>query len=173
MMASKQYGSMPNDENLVGACGLYCGACYHYRASFPKGERLLAEAERQGRTLQGFTCNGCRSSLLYVHPGCAECEIRACTDQKRIDHCGLCTQFPCERLWAFRNDGRIHHLDVVVQLEELAAKGPRQWLAAQASRWRCGCGTQYSWYETDCPSCGAPVNSYGPDPAAQQSRNLG
>lgn len=164
---------MANDKNLVGACGLYCGACYHFRASFPDGTHLLEEAARQGRTLKGFTCKGCRSSLLYIHPGCAQCEIRTCTDRQGIAHCGLCTQFPCDRLRAFRNDGRIHHLDSIIQLEELAAIGPRQWLAAQASRWRCRCGTQYSWYESHCHDCGAPLPSYGPDPTAPQPGNQG
>jgi len=31
------------DENiniLLAACGLYCGACYHYRASFYDDDRL-------------------------------------------------------------------------------------------------------------------------------------
>lgn len=163
-MASQEDGLLPDDRDLLGACGLYCGACYHYRASFPEGKHLLEEAARQGRDLRGFTCKGCRSSLLYIHPGCAQCDIRACTDRQGIAHCGLCTQFPCARIQAFRNDGRIHHLDSISQLEELVVKGPSLWLAAQARRWRCSCGTAYSWYETVCPSCGAPVPSYGPDP---------
>lgn len=148
------------DRDLLGACGLYCGACYHYRASTRDGKHLLEEAVRQGRSLEGFTCRGCRSHLLYVHPGCAQCEIRACTDRRGIAHCGLCTEFPCERIWAFRNDGRIHHLETIVQLEQLAAEGPDRWLAAQARRWRCRCGMPFSWYETACHSCGAPVASY-------------
>jgi len=46
---------------LLGVCGLYCGACYHYRASFTEGRYLLEEAARQGRSLEGFACKGCRS----------------------------------------------------------------------------------------------------------------
>jgi hypothetical protein len=169
-MVSQKDGLLPDDRALLGACGLYCGACYHYRASFPDGEHLLEAAARQGRDLRGFTCKGCRSSLLYVHPGCARCDIRACADSRGIAHCGLCTEFPCDRIRAFRNDGRVHHLDSIAQLEELVVMGPGLWLAAQASRWRCSCGRAYSWYETDCSSCGAPLPSYGPDPTATQPR---
>jgi hypothetical protein len=106
---------------LLGACGLYCGACYHHHAALPEGQHLLEEAARQGRTLEGFSCQGCRSDVLYVHPGCARCQIRACSDERGIEHCGLCHEFPCNRLRAFQSDGRAHHLDVVANLAELTS----------------------------------------------------
>jgi hypothetical protein len=146
---------------LLGVCGLYCGACYHYRASFPDGEHLLEEASRQGRALQGFTCAGCRSDVLYIHPGCAQCHIRACAERKDILHCGLCAEFPCDQILAFQNDGRIHHLDIVSNLEALKAKGSERWLLKQQQRWQCQCGACYSWYETICHQCGEALNSYG------------
>ncbi|MBN1312890.1 MAG: DUF3795 domain-containing protein [Anaerolineae bacterium] len=152
---------MIDPQSLLAACGLYCGACYHYRASFPEGQHLLEEARRQGRKLEGFTCRGCRSDVLYIHPGCAQCQIRDCTDSRGILHCGLCTEFPCEQLIAFQNDGHVHHLDILMQLEELKEKGPERWLAEQEQRWRCQCGASFSWYETTCHRCGASLNSYG------------
>jgi hypothetical protein len=42
---------MKKRTRLLGACGLYCGACYHHRASLPEGQRLLEAAARQGRAL--------------------------------------------------------------------------------------------------------------------------
>jgi hypothetical protein len=155
-------------RTLLGACGLYCGACYHYRASFEEGGHLRAEAARQGRWGEGFACRGCRSAQLYIHPGCAECRIRACAEGRGIDHCGLCAEFPCRRLLAFQGDGRPHHADVVAQLEEMAAMGPKVWLAAQERRWTCGCGAPFSWYETACRRCGASLDSYGLDPRSCQ-----
>jgi hypothetical protein len=149
---------------LLAACGLYCGACYHYRASFPEGRHLLEGAIRQGRAPAEFTCGGCRSDQLYVHPGCAQCQIRACADSRGLLHCGLCVDVPCPRLMSFQGDGRIHHLDIFGHLAGLAVKGPDRWLAEQAERWRCACGTPFSWYEELCPTCGAPLASYGPDP---------
>ena len=151
-------------RELLGACGLYCGACYHYRASLPEGENLLGEAARRGRDFEGFTCEGCRSDALYAHSGCAECEIRACADDRGLDHCGLCAQFPCDRIEAFQSDGRTHHRAVLCQLEDLAARGAEVWLEEQSQRWLCSCGTGFSWYEETCRACGKPVPSYGPDP---------
>ncbi len=150
---------MPSTNPLLGACGLYCGACYHYRASRPEGRHLLAEAALRGRPLQGYTCLGCRSDRLYVHPGCADCAIRACADRRGIPHCGACPDCPCDRLRAFQADGRPHHRDVLAQLGELQAAGPEAWLIAQAARWRCACGASYSWYEERCSECGATLPS--------------
>jgi len=158
------------DVKLLGVCGLYCGACYHYRASFPEGAHLVEEAARQGRALQGFSCQGCRSDRLYVHPGCAQCEFRACAGEKGVVHCGLCAEYPCARLRAFQSDGRPHHRDVLDNLEALKTLGPERWLAEQERRWRCACGAPFSWYETHCPRCGAALDSYGPDPRARTAK---
>jgi len=156
---------MAKDPNmLLAACGLYCGACYHYRASFYESERLQREAARRGRASEGFACRGCRSDKLYIHPGCAHCEIRACTDRRGIIHCGLCTEFPCERLKAFQSDGRRHHEDILTDLKRLNETGADKWLAEQAQRWQCECGERYSWYEETCDRCGKALASYGADP---------
>jgi hypothetical protein len=149
---------------LLGVCGLYCGACYHYRASFYDSERLSEAAARRGCDPGGFTCQGCRSDMLYIHPGCARCKIRACADERGVVHCGLCTEFPCDRIKAFQSDGRVHHRDVLIELESLRAKGADKWLVEQAQRWKCECGESYSWYEATCNNCGEPLNSYGADP---------
>lgn len=157
---------MAKDINvLLVACGLYCGACYHYRASFYEEERLQREADRRGRDTEGFTCRGCRSDRLYIHPGCTQCEIRACTDRRGIAHCGSCAEFPCERLKAFQNDGRLHHQGILTELKCLYEMGAEKWLAEQAQRWQCKCGEHYSWYEETCNKCGNALASYGTDPS--------
>jgi hypothetical protein len=156
------------DPNLLAACGLYCGACYHYRASFPEGRHLLEEAAYRGRSLEGYTCRGCRSDTLYIHPGCARCQIRVCAEERGILHCGLCEAFPCARLSAFQGDGRVHHIPALEQLADIRRKGIGQWLAEQAGLWTCTCGMPFSWYETVCRNCDAPLDSYGPDPAPTQ-----
>jgi len=148
---------------LLAACGLYCGACYHYRAAFPQSRHLLEQAVRQGRQVEGYTCRGCRSDALYIHLGCAQCEIRDCVDAKGLLHCGQCPERPCVRLQAFHQDGHVHHLSIFQQLDDLAQKGPAQWLAEQKQKWTCTCGSPYSWYEKTCRQCGRTLpSSYPP-----------
>ena len=161
--------TMTDRHVLLGVCGLYCGACYHYRASQPESRHMLAEAARRGRPLEGFACQGCRSQARYIHPGCAQCEIRACAEGRDVVHCGLCPDFPCHQLLAFQADGRLHHRDLLTHLKELTAKGTHAWLAEQALRWTCRCGVGFSWYEEVCHQCGAPLDSYGPDPTVTTS----
>jgi len=151
--------------HLLAVCGLYCGACYHYRAAFPDGKHLLDPAFRGSRPLQGYTCRGCRSDKLYIHAGCADCQIRACAQDKGLTHCGECEQVDryetaCERLKAFQNDGRIHHLPILQQLDDVKRKGIGPWLAEQQARWTCSCGQPFSWYESVCQRCGKTLNSY-------------
>ncbi len=151
-------------HELLGVCGLYCGSCYHYQALSYAPERLSAEAARRGRPVEGFTCRGCRSDQPYIHAHCAHCALRACADGRGIAHCGLCAEFPCERLRAFQSDGRVHHRDIFRELETLREQGAEVWLAAQAQRWQCACGEPFSWYDETCHHCGAALASYGSDP---------
>jgi len=147
-------------KNLVAVCGLYCGACPHYRASFPDGQHLLRPEFRGDRPLTKFTCRGCRSNQLYCHPGCSECAIRACADHQGLAHCAKSAEFPCPRLIAFQTDGRAHHLPILEQLEDIQRKDIEPWLVEQAARWTCICGQPFSWYEIVCPKCGKPLDSY-------------
>jgi hypothetical protein len=153
-----------SDADMVSACGLYCGACYHYRAASPGGEHLLSEEARGGRPIEGYGCRGCRSEQLYVHEGCRECRIRACAESRELQHCGECAEFPCARLLAFQTDGRKHHLGIVENLRLLLDQGQDDWFQGQAARWQCPeCGVAFSWHEDTCHVCGAAISSYGAD----------
>lgn len=149
----------PTTTPLLGACGLYCGACNHYRASYPEGKHLIEKAKQEGRNIEGFTCQGCRSDRLYIHPGCLECQIRNCVEAQGILHCGQCGKLPCEQLLAFINDGHIHHLNLDLQVQRLNSLGTDGWIIEQVRRWMCKCGTPYSWYDETCQSCGASLDS--------------
>jgi len=145
------------ERQLLGVCGLYCGACDHYQAFLTDGRHLLEEARRQGRELE--MCQGCRSTVLTK--SCAQCTLRSCAEGKGVLHCGLCAEYPCHQLKAFQHDGRLHHLVVLDNLEQLKRAEPDKWLAEQSQRWRCPCGSHFSWYEEHCHNCGSLLASYG------------
>lgn len=144
-------------RELLGVCGLYCGACDHYRASMSDSVHLLEEARRHGQELE--KCQGCRSTLLTE--SCLKCTLRDCAEDKGVLHCGLCSKYPCNQLKEFQHDGRLHHLPILDNLENLKNREPEQWLAEQAQRWKCQCGNHFSWYEEHCHHCDTPLASYG------------
>ena len=151
-------------RTLLAACGLYCGACYHYRAGFDEGQHLLADEARGGRPLRGYTCRGCWSGHHYRHVDCQMCAIRACAEARGVPHCGFCEHFPCDRLRAFQSNGRKHHVPVIDDLRSALASGADGWLARQADRWSCpACGVPFSWYEATCANCGTILTSHAPD----------
>lgn len=61
------------NNSLASPCGLYCGECLYYNNE----------------------CRGCVPS--GGHPAWGKCHTYACTTNKKVEHCGECTQFPCER----------------------------------------------------------------------------
>jgi hypothetical protein len=152
---------MDHKLRLIGYCGLYCGACNHYRSSFTDGKHLLEEGIKQGEDPNSFACRGCRGEIEYIHPGCDICNIKKCAEEKGLVHCGLCSSFPCERIIEFQYDNRyIHHLDVVDNLIDLKEKGSELWLKAQEKKWTCECGIPFSWYETNCIKCCSDLSTY-------------
>lgn len=71
-------------------CGIDCDACY-------------------GKTEKG--CTGCRT--VEGKPFWGECELYVCCKNNNADHCGKCSNFPCDKLkeWAkTENPERIDNL---------------------------------------------------------------
>jgi hypothetical protein len=141
---------------LIGACGLYCGSCSHYKASQSEGKRFLDNKRAEDPLFE--ECHGCRSKRTTEY--CSKCTIRTCTKSKGILHCGLCTDYPCKKIKDFQFDGKVHHIVIMDNLEHLKRCDPEQWLQEQESRWTCECGVKYSWYEERCSECGTRLSSY-------------
>jgi len=65
----------------MARCGLDCGNCdWRERCS----------------------CPGCQAAMGHMFHG--ECEVALCSIGKGLDHCGQCTDFPCEILNRFAFD---------------------------------------------------------------------
>ncbi len=63
------------DKRFVAPCGEYCGFCLHYRKE------------------KNPSCSGCGNHK--GHPFWGECKLHTCVMEHKIEHCGLCTDFPC------------------------------------------------------------------------------
>jgi len=98
-------------ENLIAACGLYCGACEMHRAARDKDEakidRLLEAFSAVGYKVrrEDIECDGCRAGGRLT-PWCKDCIMKNCPEQKSDN--GICSpeckDFPCKMLTDFSRE---------------------------------------------------------------------
>lgn len=150
-----------NDENLVTRCGIYCGACYIYRAQRDGEEFLYKIAEWQKVEQDEVKCEGCLSPDEAKWPNCIKCYPQKCLKEKKLDYCYECDEFidqscsfykELEEFCSKRGEN-IRENMIKIKEDTLA------WLSEQKEKWNCpSCGKPYSWYETTCHHCGENLN---------------
>jgi hypothetical protein len=94
----------------AGCCGDFCGKCPNYPAE----------------------CAGC---IPAEHQ---DCFFVKCCQEKEIEQCGLCMDFPCAKLTDFVPDDRSgcepgYHIE---SLRRRKAIGTGAWLAEQREKWK-------------------------------------
>jgi hypothetical protein len=145
-------GGIPiKDRDLIGCCGIYCGACFAYRRSLSekaKELRELLEKERFDRIATAFnwvgsyrdfkrwlTCNGCQTG-----GGNPFCTIRRCCKRKGLLSCADCPEMPCQKLdwitrryrkWNYRNLLRIQKIGYGEWLKEMEAEVRKGFITGQ------------------------------------------
>ena len=62
-------------KDLLASCGAYCGSCSYFLK-----ERIPH-------------CSACGTHK--GHPFWGECKLYACASEHKVEHCGLCNDFPC------------------------------------------------------------------------------
>ncbi|MBN2028759.1 DUF3795 domain-containing protein [bacterium] len=121
-------------QSKYGPCGLYCGAC-------------------------GVTdCGGCQSDRIddYVR----NCTFRRCSQEKHLDFCCFCNDFPCEELNTFMHDKWPHHWTMEPNLQFIKMEGFSAWLQKQEKEWSCqNCGSEITWYQQKC-ECGRTLDAW-------------
>lgn len=150
-------------RNLAAPCGLYCGACTSYITRKRGGEVALTAmakrvSERWGTTIKtaDLVCEGCLSSQVAIY--CRRCAMRDCATKKGINYCAQCSDFPCQTITNFNNDGVRHHSEVLANVRHQKEIGIDVWLDEQEKRWRCPtCKCLIEWYDTKCPQCASTL----------------
>ena len=146
-------------KNLAAPCGLYCGACSILvagkRGDSKRLEQIakgLAEYLGQPVEVRDLACEGCLSEVVALH--CRECVLAACALERGLIHCAQCSDFPCQRIIDFNNDGMRHHSEVLDNIRRQREIGIDTWIEEQEERWRCPhCGCVVDWYASQCPDC--------------------
>ncbi|MBP2643801.1 MAG: hypothetical protein H6Q67_1688 [Firmicutes bacterium] len=81
---------------LAAPCGLYCGECSAYKAK--DNPVLLNALVEKGIEREKLPCLGCRQGKGECPAINCECETYKCVENRDIDFCFECTEFPCSRL---------------------------------------------------------------------------
>ena len=82
--------------SLVAPCGIDCGICELYTCR--ENARLFSALTARGIPQEKIPCDGCRAigGNCPVIP--EECETYHCVQEKKVEFCYECSDFPCEKL---------------------------------------------------------------------------
>jgi hypothetical protein len=91
-------------KELLSPCGLYCGVCAIYIAHRDNNLKfkqiLLPVYKAFAKTVDDIACTGCLSEGT-VFPVCNKCYVKDCTNEKGIDGCYQCDEWPCKYIENF------------------------------------------------------------------------
>lgn len=150
---STESQTYPN-KDLVSVCGLYCGACGIYLATHENdNEKILQYALVLNQTFEETFCDGCSSKRKSLH--CSKmCTFIDCKQQKSVNICSECDEFPCNALQEFKSKmpHRIEILNAQTRMKEI---GVEKWLWEMKDYFACShCKTANSAYHLACRKCG-------------------
>ena len=141
-----------NSKQLAAVCGLYCPACTIYIGSTEEPERLAATAGRFGVSVEEARCNGCRSDVQSFY--CQACEIKKCADDRGLEFCSFCDEYPCQMLKEFQAQ-LPHRAELFEDGERIREAGGDQWFEEVRARYICqACSAINSAYDLACRKCG-------------------
>ena len=152
-MMTTQKDSRP-DKKLAAVCGLFCPACTLFIGTTEnEPQRLEAVAAVYKTEPDVWECHGCRSEKRSYF--CKnECKMVDCAQEKGIDFCVECDEYPCDELRAFK-EKRPHRIDLGENQERIKEVGYAQWYEEMVAHYACPqCGSTNSTYDLKCRTCG-------------------
>jgi len=144
------------ETDLVGRCGLYCGACNIYRAYKDDGEHLNKLAEHFRCPPEKVRCEGCEA--LTVDCWGNDCKIVQCLNVKGFNFCYECPQFDdksCEKYEDLAERYLEDNVDVRANMTRIKSGEVAAWLRESRERFRCPhCGNALPEGSQKCYHCG-------------------
>ncbi len=147
-------------KELLAPCGLYCGVCAIYIAHRDNNlkfkQKLFPIYKTFAKTVDDIKCTGCLSEG-DVFPVCRSCPIKKCSQQKGIEGCYQCDEWPCKFIENFPIAvGKKVIMRAIPQWREL---GTEKWVEAEEKRYHCPqCGNPLFRGAKRCNKCGIPVD---------------
>ncbi|MHA2034918.1 MAG: DUF3795 domain-containing protein [Promethearchaeota archaeon] len=91
-------------NNIIGVCGFSCSKCPAYKDNIKSEQdrKIVDEGWKKYHKTKGWVyvqpyCDGCFASE-DLKPLWAGCHIRRCAIQNKVQYCGYCADFPCNRV---------------------------------------------------------------------------
>ena len=123
------------DKLRLAACGIDCNECASYKVTTEqnlesaelmlpwfRSQGLIEESEGAEAILKYAPfCTGCWKIAGDCYwPGCNNCNLRICCIEKQINHCGECSDFPCEPYKKFASGGEVYKkaMDYLLSLKQ-------------------------------------------------------
>jgi hypothetical protein len=145
-------------------CGLYCGVCRIRNATEANDLAYLKRLARiyarrfpeiASASPEDLLCDGCLSDRRWLF--CQECSIRDCAQQKGLEGCHACDEFPCAFIDEFPMPaGQKVILRSVPYRRE---HGTERWARAEEERYNCPeCGQRLFRGAKQCEGCRTVVD---------------
>lgn len=121
-----------NYREMTAPCGLDCFNCIVYLANNNDEMRKLV-SERTGIPFEKAVCKGCRGErgqcpVIPVH-----CHVYPCAEEKGIDFCFDCKEFPCDYLHPYADQAaNLPHNTKVFNLCLIKKMGLESWAVNKA-----------------------------------------
>ncbi len=147
-------------KELLAPCGLYCGVCSIYIAHRDNNlkfkEKLLPIYRAFAKSVDDIACTGCLSDGI-VFPVCRICSIKKCCNDKGIEGCHQCNEFPCK----FINNFPIPVGKKVIfrAIPFWRENGTEEFVKQEEKRYRCpNCGNPLFRGSKRCNKCKVDVD---------------
>ncbi len=147
------------NERLLSRCGIYCGACYVYRAERDGGALLDEMSRVLGVSHNKIRCNGCSAPYEEQWPNCQSCSYKTCQGKRGIKNCAQCVDFNgCNDYQKLVDFTKYRGEDVRGALRRINAGEGDEILQEQLAWWSCPrCGAPLQWYDNNCRGCGLTI----------------
>ena len=120
-------------RTLTSPCGIPCFHCPAFVAR-DNPEVLKKVAAVLGVPPEKATCEGCRpqKGRIPMLNAAETCKILLCTQERGIDFCHECDDFPCERLQPYADKAHFPHNTKMYQLCMMKKLGLEAWAEQKA-----------------------------------------
>ncbi len=122
-------------KTMTSPCGLPCFHCSaHLARENPEIREKLAAA--LGLPSHRIRCDGCRPQegrIPLLNPE-KTCKLFRCAEERGIDFCHECDDFPCERFQPYADQAHYPHNTKMYQLCMMKKLGLEVWAAEKATK---------------------------------------